>query len=215
MVHMGADDMPTPYSLLGRLKDWDDQESWQRFYDTYWKLIFGVALKSGLTEAEAKDVVQETLLCLVKQMKDWRQDPALGSFRGWLLHIVRWRIADQLRRRLPVRTPAPREAGETARTPTVERIPDPTFALERVFEEDYEASLVDAALERVRRRVQARTRKVKAKDFQIFEASVVKGYSREDVQRSLGVSAWQVYTARSRIAKLMEQEIEFLQAKHF
>jgi hypothetical protein len=33
--------IPTRKSLLGRLKDWQDNESWQDFFDTYWKLIIG------------------------------------------------------------------------------------------------------------------------------------------------------------------------------
>src|SRR6185369_8444012 len=44
--------IPTRYSLLSRLQDWDDQESWKDFFDTYWRLIYAVARRSGLTEAE-------------------------------------------------------------------------------------------------------------------------------------------------------------------
>src|SRR6266496_3881416 len=43
-----ADDLlPTRWSLLTRLKNWDDQASWQEFFDTYWKLIYGVG-QTGL-----------------------------------------------------------------------------------------------------------------------------------------------------------------------
>src|SRR5262245_37419305 len=49
--------IPTRQSLLVRLKDWDDSTSWKDFFDTYWKLIYGVARKAGLTDAEAQDVV--------------------------------------------------------------------------------------------------------------------------------------------------------------
>jgi len=40
--------LPTRYSLLSRLQNWEDQESWRVFFDTYWRLIYSVALKSGL-----------------------------------------------------------------------------------------------------------------------------------------------------------------------
>jgi hypothetical protein len=52
----------TRASLLERLKDWEDQASWQQFFDIYWKLIYDVARRSGLPEADARDIVQETLL---------------------------------------------------------------------------------------------------------------------------------------------------------
>jgi len=60
--------IPTRRSLLSRLKDWDDQESWKDFFDTYWKLVYGVAIKAGLSDQEAQDVVQETVLSVADVM---------------------------------------------------------------------------------------------------------------------------------------------------
>ena len=60
--------LPTRQSLLSRLRDWDDQESWREFFDTYWRLIHGLALKCGLTDAEAQDVVQETMVSVAMSM---------------------------------------------------------------------------------------------------------------------------------------------------
>ena len=103
----------TRYSLLSRLQNWDDQESWKSFFDTYWRLIYSIALKSGLTEAEAQDVVQETIICVAKDIDKFKHDRALGSFKGWLRNLTRWRIADQLRKRKPNACPPCR--GRTAR----------------------------------------------------------------------------------------------------
>ena len=44
---------PTRRSLVGRLKNLDDQESWKQFFDMYWKLIYSSAIRAGLSEAEA------------------------------------------------------------------------------------------------------------------------------------------------------------------
>ena len=49
--------LPTRRSLLVRLRDWEDQSSWRDFFNTYWKFIYGVAIKSGLSDSEAEDVV--------------------------------------------------------------------------------------------------------------------------------------------------------------
>ena len=54
--------IPTRWSLISRLKDWDDRESWKNFFDTYWKLIYGAAIKAGLSDVEAEEVVQETVI---------------------------------------------------------------------------------------------------------------------------------------------------------
>src|SRR2546426_1573632 len=71
---------------------------WKDFFDTYWKLVYGVAIKSGLNDAEAQDVVQETVLSVAKKMHQFKYDPAAGSFKNWLLLITRRRIADHLRK---------------------------------------------------------------------------------------------------------------------
>src|SRR6185436_14645293 len=122
------DSIPTRQSLLNRLKDFDDQESWKDFFDTYWKLLYSVALKAGLTDAEAQDVVQETIIAVAKKMPDFHYDPAAGSFKNWLLTITRRRMIDYLRRsgRQAARpaASAPRTTGDTTSTSTVERIPD-------------------------------------------------------------------------------------------
>ena len=75
---------PTRHSLLSRLRDWNNQDSWQEFFNTYGKLIYAVARKAGLDDAEAQDAVQDTILCVSKQMADFKYDRARGSFKGWL-----------------------------------------------------------------------------------------------------------------------------------
>src|SRR5436190_12630360 len=91
--------IPTRQSLLDRLKDWHDDSSWKDFFDTYWSLIYGVARKAGLSDAEAQDVVQETIISVARQMPDFRYDPALGSFKAWLMRLARWRITDHFRKK--------------------------------------------------------------------------------------------------------------------
>src|ERR1043166_5796096 len=110
-------------SLLSRLKESNAQESWREFFDTYWRLIYTTALNAGLTDSEAQEVVQETVLTVVRKIKSFRYDPAIGSFKGWLLTIVRWRIGDQFRKRPQQIQPLrPRRGTETQGTATIERI---------------------------------------------------------------------------------------------
>ena len=98
------DSIATRASLLGRIKSWEDADSWEDFTQTYWKLIYGVARQSGLTDDEARDVVQETLLGVARKIHEFESSPERGSFKNWLLNLTRWRIVDQFRKRLPVDT---------------------------------------------------------------------------------------------------------------
>src|SRR6476661_8350345 len=91
----------TRASLLKRLKDCDDQASWQQFYDLYRELIRSFALKAGLTESEADEVVQETVIGVARKLPEFHYDPAKCSFKTWLLNQTVWRIKDQFRKRPP------------------------------------------------------------------------------------------------------------------
>ncbi len=199
--------IPTRRSLLTRLKEWDDQHSWQRFFDTYWKLIYSVAIKSGLTDAEAKDVVQDTVLAVAKRMHDFKYDPALGSFKGWLLHLTRWKVGDQFRRRQRHVIPHAPAPEDTARTATIERVPDPdSLNLDGLWDEEWRKNLMDAALRRIKR-------KVNAKDYQIFHFYVLKDWPVQEVAETLGVSADQVYQAKSRIMPVLTAEVKYLETR--
>ena len=117
--------IPTRYSLLSRLQNWDDQASWKEFFDTYWRLIYLIALQSGLTETEAQDVVQETVISIAKDIHKFRRDRSLGSFKGWLRNLTRWRIADQLRRRIQPRQENPVTGDDGDLSLEFAEIPDP------------------------------------------------------------------------------------------
>src|SRR5947207_5593760 len=113
----------TRRSLVDRLVNWDDQKRWQEFFDTYWKLIYSAARKAGLTDAEAQEVVQETVITVAKKIDKLKYDPAIGSFKGWLLQITRWRIVDQFRKREPGNAKGPRGIDDRL-TATIERVPE-------------------------------------------------------------------------------------------
>ena len=54
--------LPTRHSLITRLRQADDHAGWQEFFDTYWRLLYGVARKTGLNDAEAQDAVQDCVI---------------------------------------------------------------------------------------------------------------------------------------------------------
>src|SRR5437667_8025422 len=91
----------TRWTLINRLKNWNDQESWREFFDTYWKLIYSAACKAGLNHEEAQDVVQAVVISVCKNIKPFKADPAAGSFKSWLMKLTGWRIQDQIRKRPP------------------------------------------------------------------------------------------------------------------
>jgi RNA polymerase sigma factor (sigma-70 family) len=196
--------LATRRSLVDRLANWDDQRRWQDFFDTYWKLIYSAARKSGLTDSEAHEVVQETVITVAKKIDKLRYDPAFGSFKGWLLQITRWRIADQFRRRDSVQSQ--REGSDDDRkTATIERLPDLNVVdLDVLWEREWQENLLDAAIARVKK-------KVDPKQFQIFDCYVRKEWPAQRVAAQLRVSVGQVYLARHRVSALIKKEVKTIE----
>lgn len=210
-----SDLQPTRYSLLSRLKNWDDQEGWRDFFETYWQLIYNVALKAGLTDAEAQEVVQETVIGVAKKIEEFKTDSALGSFKAWLLKQAQWRIGDQFRKRVK-EAATPRAGGcppvsiavptdDTGLTATIDRIPDPaTSALEALWDGEWEGYLRRAALAQIKL-------KIRPRQYQMFDLHVLQGVSVDEAARTLRVSKMQIYLAKHRVSKLLKREMKVLQ----
>ena len=201
------DTLPTRLTLLSRLKDRDDQDSWKDFFDTYWKLLFNTALKAGLDDAEAQEVVQDTVICVCKEMADFAHNSRKGSFKKWLLTLTRHRIIDQLRKRKPVFRPPERPRDETRQTATLDRIPDPVPSLDRIWDEEWRQNLMETALERVKRQVDP-------KHYQIFDLYVLRQWRISKISKALQVSPARIYLAKHRVAALVKKQIKLLESRN-
>ncbi len=189
--------LPTRVSLLDRLRNREDQESWRDFFETYWRLIYGFATQAGLSDHEAQEVVQETVISVAGTMPKFKYDPAVCSFKGWLRHLTQKRIVDQVRRRsrevladdLQAEESRDGDASGLALAAT-----DPE--LDAIWQKEWEENLRAAALDRLQRQV-------KAEHFQIFTLHVVQGKSLREVCGLLGVSAATVYVVKHRLSRLL------------
>ena len=223
MTHGTDNFLATRRSLLTRLRDAGDQAGWRTFFDTYWQLLYRVALKSGLTEAEAQDAVQETIITVAQQMPEFRYEPARCSFKGWLLLLTRQRIAHQFRKRNKPGGEANRvHAGAFSRdlirggaggTPallcegpaTVDQLPEAGDAgFETIWDEEWQSHLFAAALMEVKRQVSDR-------QFQIFDLYVLQEWSVAEVARVLRVNVAQVYLAKHRVGTALKREVRKLE----
>jgi len=202
LTEPGTDSLlPTRQSLLSRLRDWQDQDGWREFFDTYWRLIYNVARKSGLADAEAQDVVQNTFIYLSRRMPKFRYDRGRGSFKSWLCRVTRSRIS-VFRRRAEAREPSlPDLTLEDDDANVWESIPDPAGdPLDEIWQREWEDNLVKAALRRIRT-------KVSAEQLMIFELAALGEVPLKQVARKLDVSLMQVYLARHRVGKLFKEEV--------
>lgn len=206
LAEPGTDSLlPTRQSLLTRLRDLQDQDGWRDFFDTYWRLIYNVASKSGLDDSDAQEVVQSTFVYLSRRMPKFRYEPKRGSFKSWLRVVTRSRINVYHRRKNTGekfnREPIPGESDDLS---AIDQIPDPAAdPLDEVWQREWEENLMHTATRRVRC-------KVTSQQLLIFRTAAVDGLSAGQVAKKLGVSLAQVYLARHRVGKLFKAEVERL-----
>ncbi len=195
----------TRKSLIARLDNWEDQRTWDEFYQTYWRLIYAVAVKAGLRPDEAFDCVQETILSIAKQSKKKLYDPEQGSFKTWLMNMTRWRINDQFRKRKKDTAMLVGEWENDRKTSVIDRIEDPAGdVLSRLWNAEWQKNLADAALARVKSQVSP-------KQYQIFDCYVIKQWDAGKVQEQLNVSMAQVYLAKHRVGVVLKRELAKLE----
>lgn len=195
----------TRATLLERLKNWRDESSWQDFFDTYWKLIYSVAIKSGLNRTEADDVVQETMIAVAKHIPTFKYDREIGSFKGWLLKMTRWRVTDQFRkRRSSPNHHLPSGDTETGFQSSSQIVDPSSLDWDVLWDAQWEENLLNAALARAKRRFDP-------EKFQIFDFYVNKNWPPAKVAAAFKISVGQVYLAKHRVLEFIKEEVQRLQ----
>jgi RNA polymerase sigma factor (sigma-70 family) len=196
------DSLLTRRTLLSRLRNLEDAESWRIFFDLYWRLLYNVARRSGLADAEAQEIVQETVIAVARKMPEFRYDPSCGTFRQWLLRITRRRIIDHLRRsyRQPLRAEVTPELLDAMEDHSIAITDGSNSAIEAAWDEEWERATFDAALARVRVEVNPQY-------FQVFDYCVLKEWPVSKVAAILGLNSAQVYLAKHRVAQAMKRAV--------
>jgi RNA polymerase sigma-70 factor (ECF subfamily) len=185
----------TSLSLLARLQDQPDGESWQRLVDLYQPLLRGWLRGHTTAVQDADDLVQEVLAVLVKDLPGFRHPGHGGAFRGWLRGILvnRLRAFWRAGRGRPVAT------GDSDFLRLAEQLADPSSDLSRQWDEQHDRLVLARLLELMRREFTQKT-------VWAFHRVCLDGVSPKDVATELGMSVGAVYMAKSSVLRRLRQE---------
>ncbi len=191
--------LKTSVSLLRRLKDSPaDQSAWTEFVGRYGPRLSEWCLRWGLQTADAQDVSQAVLMKLAVKFKQFDYDPA-RSFRGWLRTLTRHAWSDFVAERQKAAAGGGGDAAVVLQT--VEARDD----LEARLNDAFDLELLEAAADRVQRRVAD-------KSWEVFRQTALAGRPPADVAREFGMSLAAVYKAKSAIQKMLQDELKHLEA---
>ncbi|MGE4181409.1 MAG: RNA polymerase sigma factor [Limisphaerales bacterium] len=194
------DSLRTSASLLGRLRDLDDSDSWSEFYHTYERVVRGLARKRGLTDAEAEEVAQEVFKRIAETIHTFERNERSGSFRRWLYQLARWRSDDKMRERGRITLEPITEGSSSRGTHVAHRVAGPDDPHQQL-EADARRELLAAGLERIQRRVSAR-------DLQIFQMLVLDETPAGKVAEFFGITTNSVYVVRHRVGQQLRTELD-------
>ena len=173
--------LATRATLLVRIRDARDCDAWAEFVDLYMPLVYSYALKNGLQEADAADVAQETLFLVVRAIPSFQYQPEKGSFRGWLLTILR----NQLRRRANKAKSQSEGSGDTGVLELLHN--QPGREEPDVWEHEYQLRLFHWAAGRVKSSFRALT-------WEAFWITTTRGFRllkrQQDLVSAKGPSTW-------------------------
>jgi RNA polymerase sigma factor (sigma-70 family) len=199
--------LPTRVSLLDRIRNWKDDQSWDEFCKMYRRLIHGFARKAGLGEEEAQDVVQETMIAVARTIENFEYDPSQCSFKSWLRHLAQKRIADAYRKKSRQPAVQMEPASASNATALAERVPAPeSLDLDGAWEEEWQQRILDAAVARVKA-------EVSPEQFQVFDFYVLRQMPVKEVAAALGVNIAQVYLAKHRVSRLLKKQVRKLETE--
>lgn len=185
----------TRVSLLFQLRhNPGDEAGWDVFVERYGRHIYRWCRQWKLQDADAEDVTQNVLLKLNEKMRNFRYDPA-RSFRGWLKTVAHhtWRDFKDSPRHAPL---GAADSGVQQQILSVAARDD----LAQHLENAYDLELFEMAKARVRLRVAPHT-------WEAFRLTVLDGLPVAEVAERVNMQVAMVYVAKSKVQKMLQEEI--------
>jgi RNA polymerase sigma-70 factor (ECF subfamily) len=185
----------TRSTLLVGLKSPEDREAWDDFVATYRPVIYRMARRRGLQDADAEDLAQDALIRVASAIERYESQSEV-PFRHWLRRVATNAIVSALQRQ-----PQDGGAGGTTAQDRLVHMPDDASALTAELATECQRELLLRAAAIVRQEVHPDT-------WQAFELTAIHGLSCEDAARSINKSVGTVYAARSRIIKRLQMQLK-------
>jgi RNA polymerase sigma factor (sigma-70 family) len=188
----------TNESLLQRLRTDDAHEAWKEFYETYWGAILRYGRKVGLNEHQSEDVLQETMVSLMRILPGFAYDRGKGRFRNFLLTIVHRKSLATLRR---TRHKSEVRWSGTPFVDTATLIDGDGVAQTNALDQWREVIWAEAL-----RRLQEDP-SLGEGTFAIFQAYVIEKNTAAVVARRFGVKENAIYQIKNRLMRRLQRDV--------
>jgi RNA polymerase sigma-70 factor (ECF subfamily) len=185
----------TNHSLIARVKDLGDGASWVEFLGIYQPVVYRMARRRQLQEADAQDVMQQVFLSISMSIEGWEPGEGRPPFRAWLTTIARNAITKALSRR-----PRDRATGTTSAADILEN--------QQAAEATASEILAEARREIIRWATEQIRSEFSEDIWQLFQQTAIDEVPIADVANSTGRSSGSIYVARFRVIARLKEKIQ-------
>jgi RNA polymerase sigma-70 factor (ECF subfamily) len=185
----------TSTHLLEALRDPGNRTVWRNYVERYRPVVVAHARRLGLSDTDAEDVAQETLVAFCQAYRDGKYDRSKGRLRDWLFGIARNQLRNWCRRR-------------GAEAPAASSGVFEGLAAEDEWEQLWERQWRDAVLRQCLEEIRA---EVDPRTFEAFERFASQGWPAQRVAEHLGVTTNAVFLAKHRILKRVRELLPHLE----
>lgn len=184
----------TSISLIARVRDRTDGESWREFYQFYHPLLTRYLRRLGLKEESVNDVVQDVFVRLLQALPKFELDGKRGRFRSYLWKLTYSGLIDEARR-----VKARRQAEEEWINRFLVSDEAESRKLHEELNEINYREIIDKALPRVR--------SVTSKQaWTCFEQRLLRDRPGSEIAAELGIPAKSVFVYASRVLKAVREQ---------
>jgi RNA polymerase sigma factor (sigma-70 family) len=189
----------TSLSLLARIRQSGDSDSWNRLVELYAPLMHGWLRSYEVSGADADDIVQEVLTVVAQELPKFNHNERIGAFRSWLRKILVHRLQNYWRGKKQ----HPPARGGSSLLEQLNQLEDENSQLSRIWNEQHDRDVIARLMELVRPRFEPKT-------WEAFRRQMFEGQKAADVASDLGLRIGSVYMARNRVLASLRDEADGL-----
>jgi RNA polymerase sigma-70 factor (ECF subfamily) len=188
----------TRSTLIGQVRSPENRDAWAQFVALYRPVIYRMARKRGMQDADAQDLAQAVLIRVLGAIERWEKtDPSI-KFRHWLSRVAKNAILSALARSNDV------AIGGTDIQSLFDAQPDGNPDIEEELAIEYLREKYHRAAATVQTDVDVVT-------WKAFELSVIESRPCGEVAELLGKPIGTIYAARSRVMRRLRDAVAQLE----
>lgn len=190
----------TTTALLAALHDSANAAAWEAFDQRYRPILVGFARSCGLSEHDAAELAQATIVRFIEQYREGKYDRERGRLGAWLVTIAKYRLLDLRRKASSMHI----TYGESAIVNL-----DDDRAVGDAYETQRRLAILREALKELRERTKTDPRTIRA-----FELLYYHGMTVQAVAADLGMQPQEVYLAKSRVAARIREIVARIEREY-